>query len=51
MACTLTESICQASAARDPRPAHARPHDAAFPKAEDRRNGIFGKDLARLVKK
>jgi hypothetical protein len=38
MACTLTGCICQASAARasaarDPRPAHARPHDAAFPKA------------------
>ena len=33
MACTLTGCVCQASAARDPHPAHAHPHNAAFPKA------------------
>ena len=33
MAFTLTGCICQASVARAPRPAHARPHDVAFPKA------------------
>src|ERR1700745_2887505 len=33
MAGTLPGCICQALAARDPRPAHARPHDVAFPKA------------------
>src|ERR1700747_2219843 len=33
MACTLTGCICQALAARDPPPPHARPPHVAFPKA------------------